>query len=65
MLKGDLASAAQIMESSLESPQSAWRYRHILWARKQRTIKMCRRGWRSGLSQFNRRTRHFRLVTTC
>ena len=39
MLKGDCASAAQIMESSLDSPQSAWRYRHILWARKQRADK--------------------------
>lgn len=36
LLKGDPTRAADMMEAALEETQSAWRYRHILWARKQR-----------------------------
>lgn len=39
LLQKDLVRAAQMMESALEEPDLAWRYRHLLWARKQRKSK--------------------------
>lgn len=38
ILQGDLTRAAQIMQTALEETD-AWRYRHILWAYKQREDK--------------------------